>query len=223
MTLAVKLFLITDRIEELMLAAQESNGVKLLNKENAPRCYDKFEKLNNKNTYMLTNENAPKSYNVYFKYEHYLLLEVFERILHEQDIFFEMQSSEIEKIKTLILPALLDDNIIKKNLKGFICLKNNIVFDASYIDKIKIIKSYPDFFQHVCSNATEKNKEDHTIFNYISKKSPKNMVDKINLDLLKIQQRIKDLPSVDDEDSVDSYFSILVNSQSTQKINNRSS
>ncbi|KAB8033319.1 hypothetical protein [Fluviispira multicolorata] len=139
----------------------------------------KYDEEIEKNFFILTKENAPCCYETISKYEAKLVIEIYESIKENVDIYKGHSDIACDKIRILILPALLNDGLIEEVAGGYRALRGNIIFR---LDKYTLVKSAPQWMQSALDKINKDNAKNSKVFFFNSKRiSRKDLDDIINL------------------------------------------
>ncbi|WP_186645933.1 hypothetical protein [Fluviispira vulneris] len=149
--------------------------------------YNQLDEEIKKNFYVLTKENAPCCYETITHYEAKLVIDVYESIKENLDIYKGHSDLACDKIRILILPALLNDGLIEEVAGGYRALHGNILFR---FDKQTLLKSSPQWMQSAIDKINEKNAKNSDIVFYntknISRKDFEEVIDLRNKYISKV-------------------------------------
>ncbi|MBX9838453.1 MAG: hypothetical protein K2X69_09095 [Silvanigrellaceae bacterium] len=157
---------------------------------------------------VLTSENAPNCYHLFTICDHMLILETFERIKNNSDLNKGMSQIEIDKIKALVLPALVKDKLIEENNNKFTTLVGGLLFDSNK-DKILFIQNHPRFVKNICDKINEKNKNKINIFEYVAKNVSVDDYNDIQNDIKKLKNKILNLKENSSGDTINCEFALV--------------
>lgn len=165
--------------------------------------------MDDKRQTILTTENAPNCYHVFTNCDHLLILETFERIKNNFDIYHGLSNFDIDKVDTLILPALIKDNLIRVTQKNkYEALVQGLLFDSAK-EKLIFVQNHPKFVKNICDKINEENKNKLTFFEYVAKNVPVKEYNEILDEIKKIKNKILNLNENASGDTINCEFALL--------------
>ncbi|BBH52558.1 hypothetical protein [Fluviispira sanaruensis] len=161
---------------------------------------EKFDKEIQKNHFILTKEDAPCCYEAISKYEAKLIVEVYESIKENLDIYKGHSDLACDKIRILVIPTLLNDGLIEEVSGGYRALHGNIIFK---LDKYSLVKLAPQWMQSASDKVNKDNAQNTKTYLFNCKKiSRRDLDDIISLQnaLLKKVSELKSTPDYEIEE-----------------------